>query len=445
MWRTGKASFVVLLLSLHLAAFACIHPPAGFPGRVTEREKLAFLFHDGTNAHLVIRTTLASDSGLPERMAWVIPVPALPSKYEEAPAELFSELARLIPRVRQRPKPMPANAKAAPMAKAKAPAIRIHETQVVGSYTIQPVEILSESAGGELNAWLRKNGFDPVPPENQKFYLKRGAVFLALRVDGLKGSESGLKPLHIVYRDDRMRLPLKFSSHSGVFDVRLYALTEQPPSRKALEDYGLRVSDASYKINEGLAERAPAVAKLVGASAGYVTEFTGERYNLGRPVTELSEDPWLTRTGSARGGEPGGTDNAGIMPAYPLLRVAIPPERGSVWPESIAGWVGLAFMTAWLVAALGWLVHGAWQLAGIVRTRESYRWRRFGNRTMLAALALCLLSIPLPLFSMAFGMWGLVPEMGPWVLFLTGLGLFAIGLLLRIAAVWADIEEPAKT
>ena len=80
-------------------ALACIHPPTGYKGApVTEREKLAFLFHDGVNAHLVLRTVLAAKGGLPEMMAWVVPLPSLPSKYAEAPAELFEELRALIPR-----------------------------------------------------------------------------------------------------------------------------------------------------------------------------------------------------------------------------------------------------------------------------------------------------------------------------------------------------------
>jgi hypothetical protein len=443
MSRSARTIAVLLFLALHAAALACIHPPAGFPGRLTEREKAAFLFHDGENAHLVIRTSVATDgAALPERMAWVIPFPALPSKYEEVDGELFSELARLIPRVRQRPAPV-ATAKAAPakMAKAEAPSIRVHAAETVGSYQVQPIEILSESAGSELNAWLVKNRFDPVSPHNQQYYLKKGAVFLTLRVEGLKGQESGVKPLHIVYRDDRMRLPLKFSGHSGVFDVRLYALTEQPPARKALEAYGLEVRDASYRMDDRFAERAPLAAKLVGARAGYLTEFIGLDYNLNRPVVAMEEDPWLMRTGAGRGGEPGGADNAAIQPAYPLVAVREASRRGPIQADDENALTAI-LMAAWLVAAILCLVVVARRIVGIVRTPAWDRGRRLGNHGMLAGLALLLLAVPVMYFNHYFGLWGYVPEHAAAALSYAALGLFAGGLVLRLATI--GIGKPAN-
>ena len=159
-------------------------------GAVSEQEKLAFIFHDGQDAHLVLRTTLDSGSGLPERMAWVIPISSLPSKYEEVSGELFEELWNLIPRRAPAPTGVPSPKGDAPKA-APAPAIVVHEKQIVGSYQIQPIEILSESAGSELNAWLSKNGFGPVPAENQNLYLKKGVGFS--RAQGRRPQRPGIR------------------------------------------------------------------------------------------------------------------------------------------------------------------------------------------------------------------------------------------------------------
>ena len=64
---------------------ACIHVPRTYKGVVAENTKQALLFHDGANAHLIVDTNLQAKSGLlPEMMAWVIPLPSLPSHYEEA-------------------------------------------------------------------------------------------------------------------------------------------------------------------------------------------------------------------------------------------------------------------------------------------------------------------------------------------------------------------------
>jgi len=437
----SQALLLAALLFLHGAASACIHPPKGHPGSLTEREKVAFLFHDGKNAHLVIRTKIASQSGLPENMAWVIPVPALPSKYEEVSDELFRELAELIPRVRPAPKAAPASAKGMPVAKSEAPRIRVHEAQAIGDYRIQPIEILDESAARELNAWLTKNGFDPVSQHDQQYYLKKGAVFLTVRVAGLKGTQSDLKPLHIVYADERMRLPLKFSGHSGVFDVRLYVLTDEPPSRKALQHYGLEVRDVSYRIDERFAQRSPAAYKLVGARSGYVTEFTGTGYNARQAVTSLSEDPWLAPNGSARGGEPGGADHAGIKPEYPLLRVGYQPTEDRV--RDAEDWIFIASMAGWLAVALWAFVRNVRHAAGAFRGSDSHRWRRIGNRLMLAGVALVLASIAVFYFKWIFQIWGLLAEYAVDALPLVGLALLATGVLARLAAIWAD-PEPAS-
>ncbi len=88
-----------LLLTLGRVTLACEHTPRGYKDVVTEKTKQALLFHDGENAHLVIKTSLQSapkngkgTANLPPVMAWVIPLPSLPSKYEEADPQLFEQL-----------------------------------------------------------------------------------------------------------------------------------------------------------------------------------------------------------------------------------------------------------------------------------------------------------------------------------------------------------------
>lgn len=430
-------------------ALACIHPPSGYKGAtVSEREKLAFLFHDGVNTHLVLRTVLAAKGGLPEMMAWVVPLPSLPSKYEETSAELFEELRALIPRNDPRmevPKSAPTAAIKAEVAKA-APQILVHEKQVVGSYQIQPIEILAESAGGELNAWLTKNGFSGVPPENQKHYLKKGAVFLALRVDGLKGAESELKPLHIVYRGDRLQLPLKFSTHSGVFDVRLYALTEQAPSRKALEEFGLEVVGRSYEIGAGLSARAPNVVKLVGDRRGHVSEFRGAGYNDRWRVADWREDPWLMPTGRGPGGEPGKSDSAATWPGYPLIGV-LPDKRSPYGAQSRSAgeWLFLGALTLPLLLALWWLHRCTRTLAGvwIARATAPNVWAGFGNRTMLLGLSAWAVLATGAIVTAVWDLWGYLIDAGARVLGWGGLAILLGGATLRLAAKFRKKPDPA--
>lgn len=439
--------FVIAVAIAPAIALACIHPPAGYKGEaVSEREKLAFLFHDGQNAHLVLRTVLAAKGGLPETMAWVVPLPSLPSKYEEATAELFEELRELIPRNDPRmeiAKSAPAPAKVA-AAKA-APQILVHEKQVVGSYQIQPIEILAESAGGELNAWLAKNGFSEVPAENQKHYLRKGAVFLALRVEGLKGAESELKPLHIIYRNDTLHLPLKFSTHSGEFAVRLYTLTEQAPSRKVLEDFGLRVGGRSYEISKvTLGLRAPLVAKLLGDRAGFITEFRGYGYNASHRVADWKEDPWLAPGGRGPGGEPGGVDSAASWPDFPTVGFRPEPYSSQPRQRTANNWIWSAVFSLPLVIALWWLYRRVRLLAAAWsgRTTSANGLAHLANRTMLLGVAILVLLATGHLAIAAWGLWGSLIDPGASVLGWGGIAAILGGAGLRLAASFRRRSEP---
>lgn len=257
---------------------ACIHSPRTYKGTVTENTKEALLFHDGINAHLIIKTNLQAAAGsLPSTMAWVIPLPSLPSHYEEADPTIFPEMFAVVEKAnekweRERSKGIE-TASTAP-----APTgIRIHPTQIVGSYQIQPIEVLDvKSAGRELNHWLVANGFGSVPTKNQSYYLKRGTVFLALKIHGLKGKISDIKPLHIVYKSNTLTLPLKFSTHSGVFDVDMYTFTHGPLEPTLLTAERL---DAEPSVKIQTEAEAPLLWKITGSKQGYLTRYEGRALN----------------------------------------------------------------------------------------------------------------------------------------------------------------------
>ncbi|HEX8236325.1 MAG TPA: DUF2330 domain-containing protein [Abditibacteriaceae bacterium] len=285
-----KASLFGALCLLSMLAMplqACLHAPLGYKDVVTEKTKEALVFHDGKNAHLIIKTELESEGDLPPTMAWVIPLPSLPSSYKEERADLFEKLFELTPsRMMAGGSPLgpPPGAPSG-----DAGGIRVHASQTVGSYQVQPIEVLSEASGAELNSWLERNGFGAVPPENQKYYLKKGAVFLALKLNGLSGSHSKIKPLHIVYPSYRLSVPLKFSSHSGVFNLMLYTWSQQP--MKVLPESG----DSYMRVagwNQINASSEPILRQLFGSDTGYVTRFSSANFNSpGWEVTDMKSDP----------------------------------------------------------------------------------------------------------------------------------------------------------
>ena len=286
----GSGMAIVALLPVQ----ACVHVPRTYKGTVTEKTKEALLFHDGANAHLIIKTNLKASSGsLPETMAWVIPLPSLPSHYEEADPGLFPEMFQTVEKANQDREREAAAHEATKAAVAPAPeGIRVHPMQIVGSYQVQPVEVLDlKNAGGELNRWLVSNGFSAVPLEAQRPYLKKGVVFLTLRLNGLRGGFSDIKPLHIVYKSDTLSLPLKFSTNSGVFDVELYTFTPGPLDGAVLGGDHL-YADPSVKIQRS--EDAPRLGRVVGGRSGYLTRFEGWNFNAPqRYVRDLSSDPTI--------------------------------------------------------------------------------------------------------------------------------------------------------
>ena len=290
----GSALLAACVL-LCATALACIHSPLVYKGVVTERLKEAFLFHDGELSHLVVRTSLNAKDGLPDSMAWVIPLPSLPKIMEEAGSGIFRELFSLTvpppPPPRPKPAAVPAPAPAAAAAPA-APAIKVHAVTVAGDYRLQPIEILSDAAGDELNAWLTQNGFGRVLPENQRHYLKKGAVFLAVKVGALKGADAELKPLHLAYRAERPALPLKFSTHSGEFDLTLYTLTPDKPAMDAFTAFHLEQVHSAEVRGADIEMTAPDLHKLIGNRAGWLTRFQAVHYNTkGKMVADLPADP----------------------------------------------------------------------------------------------------------------------------------------------------------
>lgn len=357
-------------------AFACIHPPIAFKGQVNEVQKEALLFHDGELAHLVVRTSLASTGGLPDKMAWVIPLPSLPKKIEVVEPLIFYELFFLT---RPPPEPTPPAheaKKGEPKAAAAAPApgILVHAARTIGEYTVQPIEILSDTAGSELNAWLAKNGFGGVPPENQRFYLKKGTVFLAIRLERLSGNSSEMRPLHIAYPAPTAWLPLKFSTHSGVFDVTLYTITALEPAQSALAGFHLERRQSVALGAQDLKTFAPTLLKLIGERGGHLTRFQGVGYN--RPGKEVAAFP--------------------IDPGIDKEHVADAPRSALNVTFAVSDWV------------LGLVAYaGAFLVLGYVIQRRSRRAGRPWIRRVIAAAAIVALVF--------FGPWWLVDSYSDYI------------------------------
>jgi hypothetical protein len=279
---------LVSSLTIGTIALGCLHFDRSYSGILKEGTKGALLFHDGKSAHLVVRTELTASKGsLPDEIAWVMPFPSLPSKYEEVSPEVFKEVSKLIAAslgygVTGRKGPMPRSKSV----------LKVHDAAVAGDYTIQPIEITAESDGKEFNDWLSQHRFNPMPQDLQRSYLHKGAVFLAIRAK-LTGKASDLKPIHIIYPATDLTFPLKFTHDNRIFDLDLYTITKAKVAPGSFDKrYLTQISSLAINPSIHSAAGASEAAKLVANAGGFLTKFEGRGLNVGnRKLRNLAKDP----------------------------------------------------------------------------------------------------------------------------------------------------------
>ncbi len=210
-----------LLFSIN--SIACLYFKRDFdPKMFEEKEREAFMFHDGESANLIVKS--AFQGKLPSELTWVLPLPSKPISFKEVNPEIFSNIRKIF---------LDQEASGGGMSKSRGfsepsptpkAMIQVHADVIVGNYKITPIEILSEDGGAELNQFLEKKGFFGMPSDIQKPYLKKGAYFLAITMSP-KTTASGLvelKPLWIRYKSNELRYPLRFTHDYRTFDITLY-------------------------------------------------------------------------------------------------------------------------------------------------------------------------------------------------------------------------------
>jgi hypothetical protein len=284
--------FLWVSLLTTTSALSCLHFDRGYEGRVYEGKKEVFLYLVNSEAHMILKTNLSADKSLPERVAWVLPIPRKASKFSEEDPKIFKELHEFIEPV-QKGRALRGGLGEG-FSGVNSP-IKIHAPEVVGNYHLQQIEIIDDqdlrSASSALDLWLGQNNFNSMPQELQKPYLKKGAVFLAieLKTAGLKSAD--LKPLHIAYSapEGKISYPLRFTHNERKFDMDLYI-------------FNLRSNDVPYFENDSkrvpfpkgaVAKSKPALAKLLGLSRlGEIYRLQAHELNSRqKKLSDLKEDP----------------------------------------------------------------------------------------------------------------------------------------------------------
>ncbi len=289
----------VILISFVLEksnSWGCLHFPASYKSTLTEGKKEALIFHDGKNAHLVIRTQITAKK-MPAEIAWVLPFPSLPVKYGEVDAKVFEELFRLAPKTQA----MNGMDSIDTLHVGQKRGLIVHPATLLEHYQIQPIEIVSDSSENEFNQWLILNGFNPMPLENQKYYLKKGAVFLAIQMKTSGLETIAVRPLHIVYPANSISFPMKFSHDSRIFDLDLYVFSEVNMENKtknmskllpSFSSAYLKLSGSgSYKKDAAN----PILSQILGDKPGFISLFSAHGLNQGKNrINLVKNDPSLS-------------------------------------------------------------------------------------------------------------------------------------------------------
>ena len=275
--------FSLIIASAFSLGAACLHPPRDYPGKLGSKVQEYLFFKSGQDIHMVMNQQVQSTLPLPKEFAWVTPLPALPSKYFQEKDEMFETLFRATEPVM----------KSRSIASLSADRFIVHDTVHVGNYEIIPIEITDVHAGAEINQWLAKNGYAEVPVAGLRYYLKPKACFLAIKVKGMSGVEKVLHPLHVVYRADEARLPLKFFANAGSFQVYVYVRNRgsAPVAQAGLKNAGILENGwliPDKAIFDKLALNAFA------SDTGSIQRFFGPKLNdKDHKLSDWKEDPLL--------------------------------------------------------------------------------------------------------------------------------------------------------
>ncbi len=236
-----RMTFAVLLTAVlasapHGEAAACMHALRAATGvTVQQSEQTALIVYNDGQQELVIRPALAAEGAL-TGLAWVIPVPSVPSKYAVADTRLFDavdQLAGLVEVVNPPQKKGGMRTRgSAPAAAAGVSPLVVLPTAKAGPFEIHPLQAVGAEGAKQLNAWMTENGFAELAQDELAYYSGRGWTFLAVKVAAVKrGSLSAgrLPPLHLSFASERIVYPLKLSANQGRFDLRLFIVGRAQP------------------------------------------------------------------------------------------------------------------------------------------------------------------------------------------------------------------------
>lgn len=258
------ALFGAVALGAWLAqpADACLHPESEFKYPIKAGAQRGLIYFDDGYQHMIVRPGyMVEGEGLKVKndavegftsLAWVIPLPSLPDRYEEADEDIFGELEKFT-KAESTEDSNSDSRRDAKLGKADWGA-EFLEPVKVGSYTIQPVKAHGELGGLELNGWLKDNKFGAIDESVLAYYIKKDWYWLAVKLENKAGlpASGNVKPLHMGFKTETPIYPLKIQQGRGALDLELWVISRNEIDTKASFAFGLRTIEQSEPNKEQL-------------------------------------------------------------------------------------------------------------------------------------------------------------------------------------------------
>lgn len=227
---------------------------------IEENREAAGLNSDSEVVDAVEKPKSVERAAAPElkELAWVVPVPTVPTSYRQEEDQCFKELDDLLPIYKYMAIGGGFGGSSDKGEKHQERSLLVYPSQITGDYAITPLRVLGKEGIAALKEWLEAYDFAPMSEQALKYYADNNWTFLAIKVKAREmktGASQTLHPLHVTFRSSKIVFPMKMAE--GKVSATLFIMTDTPlpiPGRAFLP-FGFDFQGARKLFREDVAKK----------------------------------------------------------------------------------------------------------------------------------------------------------------------------------------------
>ena len=243
---------MLYLLSPTYTAYACLHGVILSNNQTNTKELIVkqsaqqglILYKDGIE-DLILKVDYVGEKS--SSLAWVIPIPNVPTYYGVTDGQIFDDLSELLdvkrivpvkatPRLRSKRKSSSRNRDRNKGTYYDSLNLTVSPKVQIGPYQIQTLSSQDKMTLKPLNEWMIKNNFKPFKRKQIRYYLDQKWAFVTVKIVPPKKqklpTQGSLPPLHLSFKSSKIIYPLKMSTHMGRFSTMITVITDQKIEQK---------------------------------------------------------------------------------------------------------------------------------------------------------------------------------------------------------------------